>query len=172
MQGADTRGLSLRILPSPNADILRLLRRLVHATGLASDASVGAHDPRLQHCILLPTAGLLVTATRAHAPLLEANCAHIACVATVDVLLMRFSPPTTPDSVSKDASACLIKHDAAGRLIAREGYEVQIPPQGGILLRHALKDVPDWHVGPAGMTPTTDADLSEASVSTLIGAGR
>lgn len=169
MQGANTRAHAMRILPTPNADILRLLRRLAHATGLASDASIGARDPRLQHCILLPTAGLLVTATRAHAPLLEANCAHIACIANIDVLLMRFGPQTDPNFANKDASVCLIKHGAAGHVVAREGYELMIPPPGGILLRHALPDVPDWYVGPAGMTLIGRAGLCGGSASTSTG---
>lgn len=139
------------ILPSPSDDIQRQVRRLVCETGLSSDASICARDPRLQHSVLLPAAGLLVTATRAYAPLLEANCADLARVTGLDVLLLRFGTSSGPDFKRSDVHACLIQHDAGGSIIAREGYFVSVPSQGGILLRHALPEVPDWHVSHDGM---------------------
>lgn len=156
-----------RILPTPSDDIQRQFRRLAYATGLSIDASIGARDLRLQHCILLPTAGLLVTATRAHAPLLEANCADLARVTNLDVLLLRFRPPSGGGLTSKDVRACLIQHDDRGHIEAREGYAASVLPQDGILLRHALPEVPDWHVSQQGMITVAVADLGQASASTL-----
>lgn len=148
-----------RILPTPSDDIQRQCRRLLCETGLSIDASIGARDPRLPHCILLPAVGLLVTATRAYAPLLEANCADLARITSLDVLLLRFALSSGPDFTQRGINACFIQHGAGGSIIAREGYLVSVPSQGGILLRHALPEVPDWHVSHAGMTTAAGAGL-------------
>jgi hypothetical protein len=166
IQGAYPHAHLRRILPTPSDDIQRQFRRLFYATGLSVDASIGARDPRLRHCILLPTAGLLVTATRTHAPLLEANCADLARVANLDVLLLRFRPPSGGGLASKDLSACLIQHDDRGQIVAREGYTASVLPQNGILLRHALPEVPNWHVSHQGMITVAVANLDQASAST------
>lgn len=155
-----------RILPTPSDDIQRQFRRLACETGLSVDASICARDPRLEHCILLPVAGLLVTATRAHAPLLEANCADLARVTSLDVLLLRFARSPGTDLTRRHVSACLIQHDAGGRIIAREGYLVSVPSQGGILLRHALSEVSDWHVSHAGMATVVVAGSGKAGAIT------
>ena len=148
-----------RILPTPGDDIQRQFRHLVCETGLSIDASIGARDPRLQHCILLPAAGLLVTATRAFAPLLEVNCANLARVTSLDVLLLRFALSSGPDFTHRGINACFIQHGAGESILAREGYLVSVPSQGGIMLRHALPEVPDWHVSHAGMTTAAGAGL-------------
>jgi hypothetical protein len=165
ISGAYTHAHLRRLLPLPNADIQRRLWRLVYETGLSSDASIGARDPSLQHCILLPGPGLLVTATRAQAPLLQVNCADLACVTGLDVLLLRFCSESGTDFTGMGVSACLIQHNTGGHIVAREGYGASVPPQGGILLRHDLADVPDWHVSHEGMTTAVGADLDQTSAS-------
>lgn len=140
----------MRVLPCPNADIQRQLWRLLDEAGLCSDASIGARDPRLQHCILLPGPGLLVTATRAHSPILEANCAELARLANLDVLLLRFVPQSDSGLTTERASACLIRHDWSGHIVAREGYRPSVPPQGSILLRHHVLDMPNYYVSHTG----------------------
>lgn len=147
------------ILPTPGDHIQRQFRRLVCETGLSIDASIGAFDPRLQHCILLPAVGLLVTATRAYAPLLEASCADLARVTSLDVLLLRFVPQFNPAAARGEVNACLIEHDTGGGIIAREGYVLSVRSQGGILLRHALPEVPDRLVSHEGMITSVRARL-------------
>ena len=98
--GAYAHAHSTHALPAPNADIQRKLHRLIQETGLAYDTSFAKRDPRLQHCMLLAGAGLLVTAIRAQAPLLTANCADLACLADLNVLLVRFCSHPTPSSRS------------------------------------------------------------------------
>ena len=155
-----------RILPPPSEDILRRLWRFVFATGLTIDPLIEARDRRIQHCIVLPTAGMLVTATRAHAPLLEPNCAVLAEVTNLDVLLLRFGPMSDPGFASEEVRACLIKNDPRERIVAREGYRASVPPQGGIMLRHPLPDKPDWHVNNQGIMMSVGADFHMADAST------
>ena len=164
--GAYTRGQFTRTLPPPNEDIQRRLWRLVCAAGLYIDPSIGARDPRMQNCILLPAARLLLTATRTHAPLLEANCADLARVTNLDVLLLRFAPTTGPGMTSEDVCACLIQNDPCGRIVAQEGYIASGPPQGGILLCHPLPNMPDWYVSHEGMMMLVGANLAIARAST------
>lgn len=164
--GASTHACFTRILPTPNADIQRHLWRLVCAAGLSRDPSIGVRDLRIQHCIALPTAGMLLTATRTNAPLLQPNCAALARVTNLDVLLLRFGPMSRPDFMGKDVCACLIQHDPRGLIVAHEGYWASVPPHGGILLRHPLPDMPDWHVNNEGMMMSVGGDLDIASAST------
>ena len=146
--GAYAHAHSTHVLPAPNADIQRKLHRLIQETGLAYDKSFAERDPRLQHCMLLAGAGLLVTATRAQAPLLTANCADLACLADLNVLLLRFCSHPSPSSRSVGVSACLLLHDKSGQIIAREGYRAIVPPHGGLLLRHASQHGSDPQAGP------------------------
>lgn len=163
---AYTHACFTRILPTPNEDIQRHLWRLVCAAGLSRYPPIGARDPRMQNCILLPTAGLLLTATRTDAPLLEPNCAVLARVTNLDVLLLRFGPTSGPEIIGKEVRACLIQHDPRGLIVAREGYRASVPPHGGILLRHPLPDLPDWHVTNKGMMMSVGGDLDIAIAST------
>lgn len=164
--GAYTRGHFTRTLPPPNEDIQRRLWRLVCAAGLYIDPSIGVRDPRIQNCILLPAAGMLVTATRTHAPMLEPNCADLARVTNLNVLLLRFGPTPGPDFISKDVGACLIQHELGEHIVAREGYTASVPPQGGILLCHLLPNMPDWHVSHKGVMTSVGVGLATASAST------
>jgi hypothetical protein len=164
--GAYTHAHFTRILPPPNEDTQRRLWGLVCAAGLSVDPSIGARDLRIKYCILLPAAGMLVTATRTHAPLLEPNCADLARVTSLDVLLLRFGPRSSPEFEMKNVRACLIQHDPCGHIVAREGYRASVPSHGGILLCNPLPKMPDWHVSHEGMMMSVGADLAKASAST------
>ncbi len=164
--GAYTHAHFTRIMPPPNEDIQRSLWRLVCAASLLRDPSIGARDPRMQNCILLPAARMLLTATRTHAPLLEPNCAVLARVTNLNVLLLRFGPTSGPDFIGKEMRACLIQHDPRGLIVAHEGYRASVLAHGGILLRHHLPTEPGWHVSNDGMMMSIGADIDIASAST------
>lgn len=156
LPGAYTRAQFRRILPLPNADIERQLRRFIRDTGLSSDATIGVRDPRLQHCILLPGPGLLLTATRTQTPLLETHCAQIARITNFPVLLLRMGGRSGLRSTSEGTGACLICHDVDGHLATHEGYSAYVPAQGGILLRHTSVVACDYQINDAGMVRLND----------------
>jgi len=147
MLGAHFHAHRMGALPVPSDDIQRQLRRFIEATGLPYDAAIATRDPLLEHCMFLPEAGLLVTATRAQAPLLGANCVDLARCTDLDVLLLRFGPRPHQPIQTVGITACLISHVDNVQLVSREGYRAIIPPGGGLLLRHVLEHLPDYQVG-------------------------
>lgn len=148
------------VMPVPAPTAFRGLRSLIHATGLAWDAGIGLRDERLGHCIALPEAGVLLTATRASAPLLQSNCANVARISGLHTALLRFGSAQGTESQDIPVSACLILHDARGRLVAQEGYHIKTLPEGGLLLRHPLPAVADYLVGTAGLVLAKHCDGS------------
>lgn len=147
------------ILPRPNADVLRQLRRFIDAAGLSYDLAIGLRDPRLAHCIHLPGPALLVTATRASAPLLQANCVRLAQITGLDMLLMRFCSPVSADCAAEGASVCLVRHDPPGRIVSQEGYRATIRSEGGLLLRHASPGADDYEIRTISMVPVAQNAL-------------
>lgn len=121
LPGATSLAQDAPLLPVPASSVLRRLRAFLEATGLAYDASIGTRDQRLKHCVLSPGAGLVLAATQASAPLLQANCAAIANATGLHVLLLRFIDMRPMDDPVAVARACLIRHDPDGSLSAHEG---------------------------------------------------
>jgi hypothetical protein len=118
----------------------------VEATGLAYDAAICARNQRLEHCIILPGSGLMMTATQACAPLLQPNCVAIAQETGLHVLLLRYGSARAIPDPAADARACPFRHDSFGHLVAQEGYQPAALTKGVLLLRHTSPNIPEYQV--------------------------
>lgn len=82
-------GFPVDAIPEPRVK----LRRLMQATALAVeglvDTRLGQVDPRLQHCLYMPQANLIIAGTGCRRPLLLREAADVSAAASCDVLVVR-----------------------------------------------------------------------------------
>lgn len=82
-------GFPIDRIPEPRVK----LRRLMQATALAVeglvDTRLGQVDPRLQHCLYMPQANLIIAGTGCRRPLLLREAADVSAAASCDVLVVR-----------------------------------------------------------------------------------
>lgn len=82
-------GFPVDPIPEPQARI----RRLMQATALTVEGLVetrpGRVDPRLEHCLDMPQANLLIAGTRCRWPLLVGEALDVSAASNRDVLIVR-----------------------------------------------------------------------------------
>src|SRR5690242_3405335 len=82
-------GFPVDPLPEPRAKVRRLMQATAMVVEGLVDTEVGTVDPRLEHCLYMPQARLLVSGTGCRRPLLLREAVDVSVAADLDVLLVR-----------------------------------------------------------------------------------
>ena len=130
-------------LPRVADDIANRLRAFAQSTGLLVNYTPERSLPCLKGAVLLPTANVMLAATRTHAPLMAAEAQFLADWAQLDLVLMRW------DGCLGASYAVSVSLSSAVR-IWQENLTFAQNGCGGILVPTHATD-PSWILSSAGL---------------------
>jgi hypothetical protein len=142
-------------VPEPRVKV----RRLMQATALVIEGLVeeqpGRTDPRLQHCLYLPQAGVIIAGTGCRRPLLLREAADLSSAANLDVLVVR-----SEDEGERVTFDLVRPHTAAGFC----AYRMWMPrPSEAAWLVPTAGEAPHVRITPLGLEFHDRAPFADAA---------